>query len=187
MSPWYFDKNSRESKYPINAINSAFGTNNSYDTRASNLQSNVSNSSSIDLVLKTFLNALPPEEVPLPNPVKALVQQVRNLFQQPESNSVTTSNTQLNSTISLPSRLQPLLNNPLLSEINNKPVTPTSIAHIQNALNGLAASVTSDPATTKIGECLQYLSLPKQMLSGPDYYSSFQCLKLCSHQNCLLR
>lgn len=114
------------------------------------LQSNVSNSSSIDIVLKTFLNALPPEEDPLPNPVKDLVQQVRNLFQHPESNSVTTSNVQMNSTISLPSRLQPLLNNPLLSEINNKPVTPTSITHIQSALNWLAASVTPDPATTKI-------------------------------------
>lgn len=131
------------------------------------LQSNVSNNSSIDLVLKTFLNALPPEEVPLPNPVKALLQQVRNLLQQPESGSTTTSNTQLNSTISLPSHLQPLLNNPLFSEINNKPVTQTSITHIQSALNGLAASVTSDPATTKIANAQPLPVTPKADVIWP--------------------
>jgi hypothetical protein len=131
------------------------------------LPSNVSNSSSIDIVLKTFLNTLPPEEAPLPNPVKVLLQQVRNLLQQPESNSTTTSNAQMNSSISLPSRLQPLFNNPLLSEINNKPVTSTSIAHIQTALSELALSITADPVTTKIANAQPLPVTPKADVIWP--------------------
>ena len=131
------------------------------------LPSNVSNSSSIDIVLKTFLNTLPPEEAPLPNPVKVLLQQVRNLLQQPESTSTTTSNAQMNSSISLPSRLQPLFNNPLLSEMNNKPVTSTGIAHIQSALNGLATSITADPVTTKIANAQPLPVTPKADVIWP--------------------
>ena len=131
------------------------------------LQSNVSNSSSINLVLKTFLNSLPPEEAPLPNPVKALLQQVRNLLQQPETNSPTTSSTQMNNAIPLPNHLQPLLNNPLLIEINNKPITSTGIAHIQTALKELASSITTELVTTKIANAQPLPITPKADVIWP--------------------
>ena len=131
------------------------------------LQSNVSHSSNIDLVLKTFLNSLPPEEAPLPNPVKALLQQVRNLLQQPETNSATTSSAQMNNAISLPNRLQPLLNNQLLIEIKNKPVTSTGIAHIQTALKELASSITAEPVTTKIANAQPLPVTPKADVIWP--------------------
>nr|WP_321239509.1 flagellar hook-length control protein FliK [uncultured Tolumonas sp.] len=97
------------------------------------LQSGASNVRNIDLALKTFLQSLPQETASLPQPVKELIQQLRSLLQQPMSNS--SSNESLQT--SLPNRLQPVVNNPLVNEINNRPATTISINRIQNALNTL--------------------------------------------------
>jgi len=109
------------------------------------LQASTSNLRNIDLTLKTFLQSLPQETASLPQPVKELVQQLRSLLQQPMSNS--SSNEPLQTT--LPSRLQPVVNNPLLSEINNQPATTISINRIQNTLNTLNTPIASE--NTSIG------------------------------------
>ncbi|MDD2342712.1 MAG: flagellar hook-length control protein FliK [Tolumonas sp.] len=110
------------------------------------LQGSTSNLRNIDLVLKTFLQSLPQETAPLPQPVKELVQQLQSLLQQPITNS--SNNESLQTT--LPNRLQPVINNPLLNEINNQPATTISVNRIQNTLNTLNTQTASENTTRDI-------------------------------------
>lgn len=109
------------------------------------LQGSTSNLRNIALVLKTFLQSLPQETAPLPQPVKELVQQLQSLLQQPITNS--SNNESLQTT--LPNRLQPVINSPLLNEINNQPATTISVNRIQNTLNTLNTPTASN--NTSIG------------------------------------
>ncbi|WP_316674484.1 flagellar hook-length control protein FliK [uncultured Tolumonas sp.] len=104
------------------------------------LQSGFSN---IEAILKTSMQSLPQETTLIPQPVKVMIQQLRSLLEQTISDS---SNDPLLQT-TLPSRLQPLINNPLLNEINNQPATTISINRIQNALNTLNPPIASGNTT----------------------------------------
>lgn len=110
------------------------------------LQGSTSNLRNIALVLKTFLQSLPQETAPLPQPVKELVQQLQSLLQQPITNS--SNNESLQTT--LPNRLQPVINSPLLNEINNQPATTISVNRIQNTLNTLNTPTASNNTTRDI-------------------------------------
>jgi hypothetical protein len=117
------------------------------NTATNNIQ--IETNTGLKTALNSLLGSLTSEDLQRPEAVKILLQQAKVLLLQP-------------------SQMQPLINNPLLNEINIKQLTDNGMVNIQSAVNALLMSVTSAPPSSPNiiwQRLLLQLSVPKIMQS----------------------